>query len=219
MTGADARPNEALAEYGGLQELLNAVDGIAYLVGRDGAVLAAGHPSWVRFCAQNGADDLTVASVVGKCLFDMMLGEEVQAASRKLHDAVWTGRRAHITYGYRCDAPAVERHMRMSISQIVVAGAVRAALYQSLILSEISRIPLGIFAPELLTAGLKPFRPDHFVKICSYCSKVAWPPGAKQDVLAWIAPEEYYRRRGPSEVVVSHGICPDCSERVVAAEE
>ncbi len=219
MTRSEARRHDPLAQCGGLQELLNAIDGIAYLVGNDGAILAAGHPSWLRFSAQNGADTLTIDSVVGRCLFDMILGAEVQAASRTLHEAVWTGKRAHVTYGYRCDAPAAERHMRMSISQIVVEGKVRAALYQSVILSEVPRIPLGIFAPELLVSDLKSFRPDHFVKICSYCSSVAWPYGADKDVSEWVDPQEYYRRHGPSDVTVSHGICPDCFARVVAADD
>jgi hypothetical protein len=45
--------------------------------------------------------------------------------------------------------------------------------------------------------------------MCSYCLRVADPGG-------WIEPEEYYARGGVSDVGISHGICLDCHERIVA---
>jgi len=45
---------------------------------------------------------------------------------------------------------------------------------------------------------------------------VAWPPGANEDICSWIEAEDYYRRGGPEDVMVSHGICPACFDRLSA---
>lgn len=57
------------------------------------------------------------------------------------------------------------------------------------------------------------------VTICSYCRSVAWPPAASKTERTWISAEEYRRLGGRSSRTVSHGICPDCYEKAVAADE
>jgi hypothetical protein len=51
--------------------------------------------------------------------------------------------------------------------------------------------------------------------MCSYCQRVAWPPGRARRRREWIEAEEYYRRGGASEIRISHGICPPCYKDVV----
>ncbi|MGE4060403.1 MAG: hypothetical protein AB7E69_16195 [Sphingomonadales bacterium] len=56
---------------------------------------------------------------------------------------------------------------------------------------------------------------SEIVRLCSYCHAIAWPPGSKSDAIQWIKPEEYYRLGGSTEVLVSHGICPGCFNRLM----
>ncbi len=98
------------------QSLLDAMDGIAYLVDADGVILAVGAASWSSFAAENSAPFLTVEAVVGSSLFSQVQGRDVQDACRKIHDAVCQERFPVVTYEYRCDAPEAERRMRMSVT-------------------------------------------------------------------------------------------------------
>jgi hypothetical protein len=198
-----------------MQTLLNAINGFAYLVALDGTIIAVGEMSWQA--ADHVADsvDLIPVSTIGLCLFDGIVGAEVKAASRAMHDAVWTGRRTRTAFEYRCDGPMVERHMRMSMSAVTEHDVVVAILYQSQILHEIPRLPLSMFAKNRLASDTSEFSDDQFLYLCSYCHDVAWPIGVGQHDREWIRPEQYYVKGGPSEFIVSHGVCPACFERVV----
>ncbi len=102
----------------GADELLEALEGVAYLTTLDGTILAIGQRSWTWFATENGDPELTVASVVGRSLFDALHGETVQTAFRCLHGAVSAGRRSQTVFEFRCNSPIAERHMRMSISAV-----------------------------------------------------------------------------------------------------
>jgi hypothetical protein len=54
---------------------------------REENILEAGEPAWRDFAEENDAAHPTSASVVGRCLFDMVLGEEVAAAARTSRSA------------------------------------------------------------------------------------------------------------------------------------
>ena len=49
-----------------VQHLLNAIDGVAYLVDLDGTSLGVGSPSWSRFAIDNAAPWLTPDAVLQK---------------------------------------------------------------------------------------------------------------------------------------------------------
>ena len=107
--------------------------------------------------------------------------------------------------------------MFMSISRIASHHETDALLYQSIIVSELPRPPLPLFAFDLLADPATPA--DRIVSLCSFCQMVAWPVGARMAQEEWIEAAEYYRRGGKSGVAVSHGICDVCSQRFAEATE
>jgi hypothetical protein len=139
----------------------------------------------------------------------------VRDAYRRLHDAVSSGRRTLTVFEYRCDSPIAERHMRMSISAVTDREGVAAVLYQSQMLAAVPRPPLRLFAQELRAPRADPdtARPD--VLLCAFCHRVAWPLDADRARRRWIDATEYYRRGGPSDVVVTDSICHACARHVV----
>jgi hypothetical protein len=201
------------------QELLDAIDGVTYLVDASGIIRAIGSISWKRFATQNDASELTADSVIGTSVFAGIDGTDVREACERLHDSVCQRQRPVIAYEYRCDAPDVERRMRMSISPVAGRGNVVMALYQSQLVAEAPRLPLGLMSMKDRTVPTEADSSDEPVVLCSFCHDIAWPIGARQEHQIWIAIEDYYRRGGLSEVIVSHGICPRCIERIVRPNE
>jgi hypothetical protein len=201
------------------QQLLDAVDGVTYLVDASGIIRAIGAISWKYFATQNDAPELTANSVIGTSVFAGIDGVDVREACERLHDSVCQRQRPVITYEYRCDAPDVERRMRMSISPVTGQANAVMALYQSQLLAEAPRLPLGLMSMKHRAAATGAQSLDEQVALCSFCHDVAWPIGARQENQIWIAIEDYYRRGGLSEVVVSHGICPRCVERIITPNE
>ncbi|MEN3974277.1 hypothetical protein [Emcibacter sp. SYSU 3D8] len=192
--------------------LLNAMDGVAYLTAPDGTILAVGERNWSDFASANGAPQLsTAAAVVGSNLFKQTAGVEVRQVQEHLHREVASGRRVTVTYTYRCDSPGAERLMRMSVTPVMQGGKAGAILYQSVVLKEAPRPPMSLFASR--GEGPEAGRDPEIVRLCSYCHDVAWPAEPGSDV-EWIEPDEYYRRGGSPDVMISHGICPDCFDRL-----
>jgi hypothetical protein len=129
-----------------------------------------------------------------------------------MHDAACSGRFGTFGFAYRCDAPDIERNMFMSISRIVEGAETVAVLYQSIVVSELHRPPVPLFAFEALAEGA--VSADRIVTLCSYCQKVAWPITVAEQP-EWIEAVEFYRRGGRTDAVVSHGICETCFEQIV----
>ena len=202
----------------GAQHLLEAIDGVAYLTDAQGIIRAIGTSSWQRFASENGAPELTANSVIGTSLFASLNGTTVRDACRRLHFSVCQGRRRAVTYEFRCDAPATERKMRMSISPVPGRRGALMALYQSQIVTETPRLPLGLLSMDR-RAPDSPRPTGELVVLCSFCHDVVWPVGASEPDQNWIGLEDYYRRGGTSQVAVSHGICPTCMALIVAPND
>ena len=203
----------------GPQALLDAIDGVAYVVDRRGIIRAIGTQSWERFATENGSPELTADRVIGTSLFAGMTGTAVRDVCQRLHALVCLRRREMITYEYRCDAPDTERRMRMSIRPVAGRRGAIMALYQSQLLDETPRLPSGLpsMDPRRVAAhaglGADP------LVICSFCRDIAWPIGVPEADASWIGIADYYRRGGSSDVAVSHGICPGCVERMFAEDD
>ncbi len=199
------------------EALLTAIEGIAYAVDEAGIILGFSRGPFMPGSNRLPAVPWDCNQAVGTCLFDHVHGAEVRDSYRALHRAVWSGSRLAIGFEYRCDAPAIERRMRMSLSLIRVEGQPRAVLYQSIILSETPRAPLPLFDSDLLDMLGHPSAARVLVTLCSYCQRVAWPLGAGVADRRWIQPAQFYRLGGPPDAAVSHGLCEDCFERVVGS--
>jgi hypothetical protein len=194
------------------QHMLDAMDGVAYLVALDGEILAIGESGWSTFSRENAAPWLTGAAVVGTSLFAAIAGDQIREAYRRMHVSVASGGRPEVGFQYRCDSPAMQRFMRMSIRPVPVDNLV---LYQSQITAEIARPPLNLFAHAWRAEGYAGVPAEAIVALCSFCHRVVWPIGAREPQQQWITVEDYYRRGGPSDIAVSHAICPDCYDTVV----
>ena len=192
--------------------LLDAMEGIAYVVRPDGRILAYGRQRWDQFAAENkGEALLDPETVLGRNLFDWIAGETVQRAYRQWIDAVLRTKANHpATFKYRCDAPAERRELRMSISRIDTANE-PAVLFQSVLLDATARPPINIYDFEALARAAQDRRALPIIAMCSFCQRLRWPPGAPPSgPNEWIEAEQYYARGGRSEVAVSHTICRDC---------
>lgn len=197
------------------QEILDALDGTAYLSDRDGTITSVGQQGWLEFANDTDALIRDSKMVVGKKLFDMIRGESVKNSYRQLHESAWLRRRKRITFDYRCDSPAVRREMRMSISSIHRNDVTIALLYQSQIVSETARVPMMFFSEQKWLQEGSSYDKSKILKLCSYCHDVNWPIGADIENQVWISPEEYYQRLGPTDVMISHGVCPTCFDKIV----
>jgi hypothetical protein len=91
-------------------------------------------------------------------------------------------------------------------------------LCQSLTISETLRPPMNLFDLAAMMRAHAQLMAKPMITLCSYCADVAWPPGAADAARTWISAEDYYRRGGTEDVVVSHGVCPDCDERLTVRD-
>ena len=195
--------------------LLKSIEGVAYAADEAGIILGFSRGPFLPESDGPATVPWNSSQAVGKCLFDLLQGHEVRNSYRRLHNAVWSGHRYSVGFEFRCDAPAIERRMRMSLSLITSGSRPAAVLYQSVLISETPRLPLPLFAADILTMRRHSHAGARVVTLCSYCQRVAWPMGAGIKERTWIEAAEFYRRGGESDVAVSHGVCEGCYERVV----
>jgi len=196
------------------QPLLDALNGVAYLVDRSGSILAVGQPGWSSFAAENGAEHLAAESVIGQSLFSHVAGDAVRQSYRDMHAAVCSGRRPRIVFRYRCDAPDFRREMQMSISAVFGHDGQAAALYHSQMVAGQHRPSM-----DLLSYSLAGNSPDSMavpaVVVCSYCHDVGQEAASADGGGVWDSLEDYCGRGVTGEVRVAHGICPACNRRIV----
>lgn len=199
------------------EDLLQAIDGIAYAVNGDGIILGFSRGPFLP-AGEGGSDTpWNSEAVVGTSLFAQLRGAEVIETYRTLHRAVWSRGHPAVGFEYRCDSPETERHMRMSLSLIRAGSTPVAVLYQSITITETARVPLPLFAADLLTARAPAGLDELVVKLCSYCQRVAWPDYDAVTDPEWIEAAEYYWRGGVTDVVISHAVCAPCYQRVIGS--
>ncbi len=189
--------------------LLSAVEGLAWIVDRDGVIVAVGSTPWNAF---PGNQQAKAEQVLGRQFLTCITGGEIQAVYRRFVEAVISRRTHRISFNYRCDAPAIERHMKLTISPVLVGGDVAAVLFHSQVMQENERPPIDLFDPDVMMRSLKANTALPFITMCGFCQKIAWNG---QGDAEWIEAEDYYRRGGSSKVCISHGICPACKAEVV----
>jgi hypothetical protein len=192
------------------QALLNALDGICYLTDAEGRILQVGEPAWTASLQKAGVD-ASEPSVLGGSVFDAIQSPEVRHTYEVIHHAVVTGFRAHVAFELRCDGPDVRQLLRMSISSVSGPCGQTAVLYQSQVLSAVSRPWMSLFDPQRIVDRIRLDGGLPIVTVCSFCHRVAWPLSSSRE---WVAAEDYYRLGGPHDVRVSHGVCSDCASRL-----
>ena len=80
MSGAGTEPDGSSLD---VQQLLDAVEGVAYAVDREGVILACSRRQWDAFLVRNsGPDALRAGTIVGRNLFDFIAGGDVAGRYR-----------------------------------------------------------------------------------------------------------------------------------------
>jgi hypothetical protein len=193
---------------------LDALDGVAYAIDRNERIVAIGESNWNEFATANDGDGVLANDIVGRPLFDFVSGDHIKDAYRRMLTAVLGGERKIAQFRFRCDAPAVRREMRMSVTPLRDAGAVVAALFQSQTVAVEDRPPINLFG--LFNRPRRPAVQRTIVTVCSFCHAVSDEDAGNGRDRTWVSAETYYRKGGSSDVDVSHGICGGCFRRIEA---
>ena len=157
---------------------------------------------WLAFARENGATELTEAAVLGRSLWDFVVGDETQRVYRELHARVrGSGKPAVVLF--RCDSPSLQRHMRLKVTRDD-----EDLLYESVLL----RVEPQRYQSVL---DVKQRRSDSFLTMCSVCKR------ALLETSGWLNVEEICLRlrllERPRIPDVRYAICPDCSAAVSGA--
>jgi hypothetical protein len=154
---------------------------------------------WTEFAAENGASGLAERAL-GQVLWTFISGDETKAIYRTLFDRVRGGRTVRVPY--RCDAPARVREFELEMAP----GGHGSVVCTTYVVAERDRPPM-----RLIDALAE--RSDGFLHMCGWCKRV--------DVGEWVEPEVAVERLGlfggGPVPQVTHGICEDCTRRVLAS--
>lgn len=128
--------------------------------------------AWLEFARENAAPDLTREAVIGRRLWDYVLGAETVHLYRLLFERVRT-QDVPVIVPFRCDSPELRRFMRLVISP---AAGGELQLDAVLVRSE----P----APKLALLDPNAARDRRTVVMCSTCKRILVPGGD------WVEPED-----------------------------
>jgi hypothetical protein len=157
---------------------------------------------YYSFAEENGWDEATTS--LGRSLWDYVAGHEMvklqRLLVRRIRDEV-----GDIELPFRCDGPDVRREMNI---RIVARPGGRVVLFSARMRSEEARdLPQRLLDPDAP-------RSDEVLEMCGWCDRF------KVDG-EWIEVEEAAQRleffNRPELPALSHGICPDCNELLLAA--
>lgn len=152
---------------------------------------------WLAFARENGAAQLTQATVLGRSLWDFVQGEAIRAVYEDIHQRLRScGKSA--AFFFRCDSPQLKRHMRMSLTP----GDNGQLVYTSHIVRTEPQRVLALLDTEQQ-------RSTSFLSVCSCCKKAMLEPDA------WLELEKVSLSVGLLESgklpQLRHTICPECS--------
>ena len=158
-------------------------------------------PGFHRFAEENlwsGSD-----ASLGRSLWDFVAGEEMRKLQRMLVRRV-RGSLDGVVLQFRCDGPAVRREMDIRIAP---SSGGRLVLFAALLRLEEPREFQPLLDP-------KAERDEASVEMCGWCDRFAIAG-------EWVEVEEAARRlqlfQHSQLPAISHDICPDCSEVLLAA--
>ncbi|MGC8827572.1 MAG: PAS domain-containing protein, partial [Anaerolineae bacterium] len=170
-----------------------------------GDVITTVNDAWDEFALENEAPHLTGQGVIGRSLWDFIAGEETRHLYRILFQRVREGKRP-ISIPFRCDAPDCRRYMEMQMIPDNAGGITFANR-----VLRVERRP----AVRLLEQGA-PRSPD-FVTMCGWCKRVRLPDDRWVEVEEAIRVLHLFDERAVPQI--SHGICPECHDRVLGVWE
>jgi len=177
------------------------VESLSYAIDEQDHLVRADE-GYYRFAEENGWDEASTS--LGRSLWDYVAGEEMKKVQRilvrRIRDEVGS-----VELPFRCDGPAVRRKMDI---RIAARPGGRAVLFSARLRAEEEREePQPLLNPEVPRA-------EDTIDMCGWCDRF--------DVEGeWVEVEEAARRlelfNRPELPALSHGICPDCNEMLLAA--
>jgi len=157
---------------------------------------------YYNFAAENGWAE--AGTSLGRSLWDYVAGEEMRKLQRMLVRRV-RDEVGDVKLPFRCDGPGVRREMDI---RIAARPGGRAVLFSAKLRSEEEReIPQPLLDPDAP-------RSEETLTMCGWCDRFEVDG-------EWVEVEEAARRlelfNRPELPTLSHGICPDCNEMLLAA--
>lgn len=160
---------------------------------------------WLAFAAENGYET-TAAAELGRPLFSVILDEETRHIYKLL---IQRARLTHeaLHFAYRCDSPDYRRWMQMQMRYLTGSDEIEFA-------SQLLRAEPRSTMP-LVAANQGPQGSQRALSMCSWCKSVL----AEQ---AWVEVEQAVKQlrlfAADAMPRITHGICPDCSKRLLSLE-
>lgn len=159
-------------------------------------------PTWSPVALAAGAPGLRDDLVVGRPLWDFI----TDPTTRQLYAAMLGRARTvaqPLAFSFRCDTPTERRLLQMRLTGLPAGGVA----FEARIVAVQSRP-----AVHLLDAGT---RREGMVRMCSWCKRLPVPSGE------WLEVEEAMKVLDILDTAplpaITHGICPQCYEGVLAA--
>ncbi|MFL5900640.1 MAG: hypothetical protein ACJ75S_05520 [Solirubrobacterales bacterium] len=177
------------------------VESLSYAIDEQDHLVRADE-GYYRFAEENGWNE--AATSLGRSLWDYVAGHELKKLQRllvrRVRDDVGS-----VELPFRCDGPGVRREMNI---KIVARPGGRAVLFSARLRSEEPReTPQPVLDPAFP-------RGKDTLTMCGWCDRFEVDG-------EWVEVEEAARRlelfNRPKLPALSHGICPDCSEMLLAA--
>jgi hypothetical protein len=157
---------------------------------------------YYAFAAENGWDGAD--SSLGRSLWDFVAGDELKKLQRILVRRI-RGELRSVDLPFRCDGPAIRREMEIQISS---PSPGRFVHFSAQLREE---DPREEFQP-LLATDIP--RGEETLTMCGWCDRFL--VGEE-----WVEVEEAARRlelfRRPELPAITHGVCPSCTEMLMAA--
>jgi hypothetical protein len=157
---------------------------------------------YYRFGEENNWDE--VGASLGRSLWDFVAGDELKKLQRMLLRRLRSEVRS-IELPFRCDSPTVRREMDM---RIVTHTSGRAVLFAASLRAEVVRN-----TPQPMLDPATP-RGAGTVAMCGWCDRFLVDDEWVEVEIAAVRLGLFERPKLPA---ISHDICPDCSEMLLAA--
>lgn len=160
--------------------------------------------AWNAFASANGGASVVSTRVLGRNLFEFIVDATTQQLYRQMLARIRSGQ--DLQYSYRCDSPDRRRLMEMEMRLVDDDGSVE---FRSVPVEEHARAPLHL--PQADGADEPP--DTELQRSCGWCNRLEVEG-------EWLEIEEALPKLGVMEqrspATLTHGMCDDCLERMLA---
>ncbi len=159
--------------------------------------------AWSKEAERAATPGLASPGVLGRRLWHLINDPTIAQFFGLVFTRLRTGRISQVRYSFRCDTPTERRLLDL----IIVPAPAHGLQFTASVLASQSRPAvalLDVLQPR--SAGL--------LRMCSWCKRVPLPDGTWREIEE-AAPVFDVLDRAPPPLI-SHGICPDCEDRMQA---